>query len=596
MGLRARRRASVEIKQCLLPESVAFVYNSVTHMDGLAPVSVVACAGCCLHRCGSLSLALIPGYYEMLVPGYLYTTLIEDDLQGFIHRCLQLLGLVILITVLKTLRSFTTSWLANSWRISITNEIHGLYMSDLTFHTLRMEYARIDNPDQRIVTDIKELTSTFFTILGGVGAGGAYEAFGNILWYSVQVGQRCGWYGVVTGYVWSAVMALISVAFINVVAPWVFRQERLEAVFRFLHVTLRTRAEDIAFQGHGTHEYETLDTSLVRCVDNTKQIIYRQIYLNVIQFWYGYMTTFVMYFSVGVAVFSGLAWEYTAEGERAQWIAQTSGSFMFLLWGFTILIQLSTQTSDFVAYVTRVSELHDALLDSKRRNGHDTHPNTNTALNESQMFIDNPQTLVVDKLQITSPAAEVLMSGLSFTLAKGDSLLLLASSGKGKSSLLRVLRGLWPASQGSVSLPAKLSTGTGGLFFLPQRAYLAHELTLKQHVMYPTMQADDAASDDTIRALLCEFGLERVLERVGGLDVIANWHTMLSVGEQQRLCLARVVWHQPSIAILDEATSSLDAEWEKRVYQSFVKRNIGVLSVGHRETLCALHNRVIKLA
>ncbi|KNC86863.1 hypothetical protein SARC_01009 [Sphaeroforma arctica JP610] len=541
------------------------------------------------------------GYYVMLAPGYIYTALINDDLDDFIYRCTVLLGWVSLISVIKVFRQFITSWISNEWRNSITTTIHELYMTDLRYYTIQINAAGVDNPDQRIVTDIKGVTTEFSKILGGsAGSGGLYEGFGNILWYSVQTAQRAGWYGLVMAYGWSALMAVFSVLLINVVAPWVFRQERFEALFRFLHVTVRTRAEDIAFLGTGGHERNSVKKTLDHCVDNTKKIITRQVYLNSVEFAFGYLTTLIMYVSLGIAVFSGLAWNFTPESERAQWIAQTSGSFISLLFGFTILIQMSTQTSDFVAFVMRVSELHKALLaeKEKRSNGHQSSAGGSrdeALLNTSSFSVSDAQELQTDKLQITSPAGDVLVTSLSFVLKQGDSLLVMGASGGGKTSLLRVLRGLWPASNGSFSRPPALTDGKGGVFFLPQRPYLAYELTLKQQMMYPNVNVECNDSDDVFIDVLGEVGLTGIVRRVGGLNVIADWQVMLSVGEQQRLCLARVLWHNPAIAILDESTASLDVEWEKSVYAALKRRGVGVLSVGHRESLIPLHNKVLRL-
>eukprot|EP01134_Creolimax_fragrantissima_P000113 CFRG0113T1 len=536
------------------------------------------------------------GYYVMLAPGYIYTALINDDLEDFIHRCLNLFGWVVLITLIKVMRQFVSSWIANEWRNSITTEIHRKYMSDLAFYTVQINAAGVDNPDQRLVTDIRRATTEFSKILGGTaGSGGLYEGVGNILWYSVQTAERCGWYGLLMAYGWSAIMGIVSILLINVVAPWVFRQERFEAVFRFLHMIVRTRAEDIAFHGCGRHEGDTVKNTLKDCVDNTKKIINRQVWLNIVEMGFGYLTTLIMYVSLGIAVFSGLAWNYTPESERAQWIAQTSGSFISLLFGFTILIQLSTQTSDFVAFVMRVAELHDALMEDAAKKDQQARALDDTHLNTSAFKLHDGQSLEVKKLQITSPAGDVLLSGLSFIVKKGDSLLVMGRSGSGKTSLLRVVRGLWPASSGTVTRPSTSPDGKGGIFFLPQRPYLPYELTLKQQLLYPNVDAVCMDDDDVFINTLGEVGLTGIVRRVGGLDVIADWQNMLSVGEQQRLCLARVLWHAPTIAVLDEATASLDVEWEKSVYEALKRRDVGVISVGHRESLIPLHNNVIRV-
>jgi putative ATP-binding cassette transporter len=85
------------------------------------------------------------------------------------------------------------------------------------------------------------------------------------------------------------------------------------------------------------------------------------------------------------------------------------------------------------------------------------------------------------------------------------------------------------------------------------------------------------------------------LERyIGDLSRAANWASVLSPGEQQRIHFARVLLHKPDWVFLDESTSALDEDAEKELYRRLHSAlpGITIVSVGHRSTLRRLHDKV----
>ena len=90
--------------------------------------------------------------------------------------------------------------------------------------------------------------------------------------------------------------------------------------------------------------------------------------------------------------------------------------------------------------------------------------------------------------------------------------------------------------------------------------------------------------------------LEDLPDRLGGLDTICDWSSILSLGEQQRLAFARVLLSKPKYVILDESTSALDVPNERRLYDLLKVRNITYISVGHRPTLLSYHQQVLELS
>lgn len=180
-------------------------------------------------------------------------------------------------------------------------------------------------------------------------------------------------------------------------------------------------------------------------------------------------------------------------------------------------------------------------------------------------------------------------------MRKGSSLLVCGGSGIGKSSLLRCLAGLWDADEGTLFRPSlfqpSATDGSGGgggtaVLFMPQKPYMCVG-TLRAQVCYPLPAEDEeasAAADLRIRSILEQVSLGQLLSQFG-LDAVEAWEDVLSVGEQQRVCFARLLFHRLQFAIMDEASSALDLDLEARCMQLVVAAGITMLAVAHRPSV-----------
>ena len=255
----------------------------------------------------------------------------------------------------------------------------------------------------------------------------------------------------------------------------------------------------------------------------------------------------------------------------------------------------------FAGYTSRVSELMDVVEDVSKGRYQRTMFSTSqaeiAAVSEVRTIdytklggevVEMDGVIEFAKVPICTPSGDVLVSALSFKVVSGMNCLITGPNGCGKSSLFRILGGLWPQFGGKITKPA-----LDKMFYVPQKPYLPLG-TLRDQITYPVRGCDEKIDDGELGKLLAKVHLSYLVEREGGWDAVRDWADVLSGGEKQRVAMARLFYHRPQFAILDECTSAVSIDVEGKMYSYARELGITLFTVSHRPSLFPYHEYLLR--
>jgi len=491
-------------------------------------------------------------------------------------------ALLIALPVISGYR-FVRFRLGRLWREDLTKLFLEKYMSRRQYYLLdsnSQAKTNLDNPDQRISEDIDYFTrETLDFLLDMLDSILNLVSFSAILWTTSQ--QLTGAL-VVYAFAGTLLALYIGGRLININ----YEQLRLQADLRYSLVHIRDNAEAIAFYGGEERETREVSGKLDTALQNYDRLIIWKTGLSAYQKAFFYLARLVPLFVLGGLYFAGEVDFGT--------LGQAQFAFSMVLSSVALIVSRIQDISRFSAGITRLGVLWEVLnsdpLGSGKRSG------SLIATEEVADTASSKRGLSVQGMTLETPdGARVLVEGLTIALASGSKrrLLVVGSSGVGKSSVLRAIAGLWTRGNGTITRPASRS-----MLFLPQRPYMPLG-DLRTQLLYPsdgTLDLDHTDAD--LQKVLAAFGLANLAERFpGGFDAIQDWARVLSLGEQQRLAAARCLVSHPRFVVLDEATSALPLPMERSVYERLQSEAAieGYISVGHRPSLAKYHDCVLEV-
>ncbi|XP_021797078.1 ATP-binding cassette sub-family D member 4 isoform X6 [Papio anubis] len=420
-------------------------------------------------------------YQVGLIPSQYYGVLGNKDLEGFKTLTFLAVMLIVLNSTLKSFDQFTCNLLYVSWRKDLTEHLHCLYFRGRVYYTLNVLRDDIDNPDQRISQDVER----FCRQLSSMASKLIVSPF-TLVYYTYQCFQSTGWLGPVSIFGYFILGTVVNKTLMGPIVTKLVHQEKLEGDFRFKHMQIRVNAEPAAFYRAGHVEHMRTDRRLQRLLQTQRELMSKELWLYIGINTFDYLGSILSYVVIAIPIFSGVYGDLSP-AELSTLVSKNAFVCIYLISCFTQLIDLSTTLSDVAGYTHRIGQLRETLLDMSLKS------QDCEILGESEWGLDKASgwpaaepadtAFLLERVSISAPSSDKpLIKDLSLKISEGQSLLITGNTGTGKTSLLRVLGGLWTSTRGSVQMLTDF--GPHGVLFLPQKPFFT-DGTLREQVIYP---------------------------------------------------------------------------------------------------------------
>jgi len=552
--------------------------------------------------------------YLSLVVARLDGDIVRDLVGGrgkaFLWGIVKWLSVGAISSYTNSMIKFLQSKISIAFRTRLTRYIHDIYLSpELAYYKLHnLDGGAGQGADQYITQDLTLFCDSAASLYSSLG-----KPLVDLVTFNFQLYRSLGplaLSGLLINYFATAtLLRKLSPPFGKMKAV----EGRKEGEFRSLHARLIANAEEIAFYAGGPMEHVLLDQGFKELRKWMEGIYRIKVGYNMLEdfvlkySWsaFGYLITSLPVFLPvqggpkserptpssrlphgSSSAHSAIAIEHGGQtdesgGRMKQFItnkrlmlslADAGGRMMYSI---KDLSELAGYTSRIYTLISTLHRVH-ANAYYAPRNGY---PELFSLADVQGTVHKGFDGVRLENVPIVAPSlwpmsGESIIDNLSFIVGAGDHLLITGPNGAGKSAVARIVAGLWPTYRGLVSRPRL--TGQDGIMFLPQRPYLSPG-TLRDQVIYPHTELDmkeQGRRESELQAVLEQARLGYLPEREGGWDTKKMWKDVLSGGEKQRMGIARLLYHEPRYAFIDEGTSAVSSDVEGILYETAKAKGI----------------------
>ncbi|MGB8014999.1 MAG: ABC transporter ATP-binding protein/permease [Pseudolabrys sp.] len=504
-----------------------------------------------------------------------YNALQDKDWDAFVYQLGYFCVLATAFILLAVYQLYLNQWLQIRWRRWLTETYLDRWLTEANHYRMQLLGDAADNPDQRIAEDVRQFIDAGILPIGLnlLNAVVTLGSFAFILW-NLSAAAPLHVFGLkydIPGYLlWAALIyAVVGTIFTHLIGRALialnFQQQRYEADFRFNLVRVRESSEQIALLNGERAERDGLLLRFGNVVANWMAIMSRQKKLTFLTAGYRQAAVVFPYIMVSPAYFAGVV--------QLGGLMQTANAFGQVQDALSVFVNIYRSLAEWRAVVERLAGFDQSIVAA--RAAASTPPVITLAPGDASA-------VTLKDVAVRLPQGTPLVSASNVSIKLGEHVLVSGPSGSGKSTLFRALAGIWPFGSGTITVPKNAR-----VMMLPQRPYFPIA-PLAAAVAYP---AERGSYDEAkIAELISAVGLPALAARI---EEEAHWNRMLSLGEQERLGLARALLFEPDFLFLDEATASLDEPGEETLYQLLHRRlpRTTIVSIGHRSTLAAFHQR-----
>lgn len=517
------------------------------------------------------------------------STIITMNKAKFKTALVKYLAALPMISVVTNILKWSLGELKLRFRTNMTHYLYNQYLKGFTYYKMSNLDNRIANADQLLTTDIDKFCESVTDLYSNISKP-VLDIFIYVYRLTVNLGGK-------TPSILMMYLLFAGVVLTHLRRPTgrlTVEEQKLEGEFRYVNSRLITNSEEVAFYQGNNRERLTLLASFSKLRSHLRKFLEFRVGMGIIDNIVGkYFATIVGFYAVSIPFFTKdhplLSGDNGGERLRAYY---TYGRMLVkLAEAIGRLVLAGRELSRLAGFTSRMTELINVLNDLNK--GRYERTMVNNISNGEVDFGPNKGLIAFqdniikfEKVPLVTPNGDVLLKELTFEVRSGINVLVCGPNGCGKSSLFRILGELWPTWGGKVTKPPR-----GKLFYIPQRPYMTLG-TLRDQIIYPHTQEEmirRGKTDNDLMKYLEVVQLTYLQQRDNGLNAIEDWIDVLSGGEKQRIAMARLFYHCPQFAILDECTSAVSVDVEGTMYQYCREAGITLFTVSHRKSLWKHH-------
>ena len=480
-------------------------------------------------------------------------------------------------TFTAQLNAYCESWLKIRWRRWMTARYVNYWLEGSAHYRMQLTGNETDNPDQRIAEDISQFINYTwlysFSFVRNIISLVTYAAmlYDLSLTIPLMLGGK-DWsfpgYFVVISVIWAAVETVITHFTGKQLARLQYQQQMYAANYRFALVRVRECSEQIALLRGEDVEHGRLMRIFGDVVVNEFRLMGRNLFYGIVQGVLQYAD------SMGYTFLLGPSYFYYGAISSYGVFQQIATAFLYTVSALKWFVTNYATLSIFVAVIDRLYAFNN------------NYNRTQELTLNSKIKIEegDEDQIVIKHLDVELPTGKLQISANDVVIKHGEKVLVKGRTGAGKTTVFRVISGIWPFGEGEIVLPKGKK-----VIVLPQKPYFPIG-TLADAITYPE-PSGTYSREDMVRALQ----LVGMGDYAGRLDEEGHWNMICSGGEQQRLAIARALLFKPEYMFFDEATASMDEPSEMELYTMLSEEmaDATIISIGHRSSLAQFHDRTL---
>ena len=229
--------------------------------------------------------------------------------------------------------------------------------------------------------------------------------------------------------------------------------------------------------------------------------------------------------------------------------------------------------------------------------------NLNKESKEDEKIIFNKYIEIQDISFGYKNSEKKILSGINLKISFGDTIGLLGLSGSGKTTLINIILGLLRSSKGKIlvdgiNIHRGLKSWQNNIGYVPQNIYLTDD-SLQNNIAFGSMNEKEI-NLERVKKAIRDAQLEKLVSSLkNGVNTkLGEFGERISGGERQRIGIARALYNNPKLLILDESTNSLDFETEEKILEDVVAINkeMTIIMIAHRPSTLSKCNRIFRLS